>query len=432
MRNGQQESPGETLVGIARPAGRKSLARIRKSQLSRVALLGTGAFGLVTLEADRRTGRTYALKAVSKGYLVETKMTHSVVNEKRILRAANSPFIVKLLATYNGREHVYFLLEAALGGELFHTYERLRLYGNVELARFYVACCVEALAHLHSLGVIYRDLKPENLLLDDRGYCKMADMGLAKQCSGLTYTVVGTQEYMAPEVINRKGHSFPADWWTLGILLFELLVGHSPFEDPSPEGTCELISKGIQNVSPPRSLKKVPEALSLVYELCHSNPKTRLGCRFPGRHGPEQIRQDPFFAKFCWHSLREQSMEPPYRPEVKGLRDVSNFKEHHAEDAPPDVPYEDPGTGWDDGFEDDVKEAPMATRVVEVAPPVAEALPAESVAARTARWEAAACGPSRTATPLRGDAAGACSPAWPPQRPMHALNSLTVPAAAGG
>merc|ERR1740133_538220 len=154
---------------------------------------------------DRRTGRTYALKAVSKGYLAQLHMEHSVLNEKRILKMVETPFIVRLLATYNGKEHVYFLLEAALGGELFTTYERLRLYGREEHAKFYVACVTEALAHLHERSIIYRDLKPENLLLDARGYCKLTDFGLAKVSPGVTYTLVGTPDYMAPEVIRATG-----------------------------------------------------------------------------------------------------------------------------------------------------------------------------------------------------------------------------------
>lgn len=304
--------------------------------------LGVGAFGLVTLERDRRTGRTYALKAVSKGYLASLKMEYSVINEKKILWLVDSPFVVRLLATYNGCEHVYFLLEAALGGELFTTYERNRLYGSESHARFYVACVVEAFVHLHEQHVIYRDLKPENLLLDARGYCKLTDMGLAKVSPGLTYTLVGTPDYMAPEVISNRGHGRAVDWWMLGILLFELLAGRAPFEAQSTEKTYELIKKGIDSVVFP------PECQN------HSQRLVRALCRHPpeARAQASQLREAAFFSGFDWHSLRALRLPPPYVPRVKGSGDLGNFRHCTGED-PPRIPYHDDGTGWDYGFEDD-------------------------------------------------------------------------------
>jgi cGMP-dependent protein kinase len=173
-------------------AASSGLQRIRRAELQTLGRLGVGAFGLVTLEINTRTGETYALKAVSKGYLQKLRMEYSAVNERRILKMVSSPFVIRLLTTYNGREYVYFLLEAALGGELFTTYEKHRLYGCEEHARFYLACVVEAFAHLHEKNILYRDLKPENLLLDRAGYCKVTDFGLARVTRDKTYSVVGT------------------------------------------------------------------------------------------------------------------------------------------------------------------------------------------------------------------------------------------------
>jgi len=325
-------------TGSAQP----SQQRIRRADLQRIGRLGVGAFGVVTLEADRRTGRTYALKAVSKGYLTQLRMEYSVLNEKRILKMVESPFVVRLLATYNGREHVYFLLEAALGGELFTTYERLRLYGSERHARFYVSCVTEALAHLHERLVIYRDLKPENLLLDARGYCKLTDMGLAKVTHGQTYTLVGTPDYMAPEVILCTGHGRSVDWWMLGVLLFELLAGRAPFEADSTHQVYELVKRGIEDVRFPHECRR--SAADLVRALCRHQPDQRL--RTP------ILRDHAFFRGFDWNSLRALRMPPPHLPQVRGPRDLANFRSCDGED-PPVTPYQDTGSGWDAGFEDD-------------------------------------------------------------------------------
>mmetsp|Transcript_88279 Transcript_88279/g.189528 ORF Transcript_88279/g.189528 Transcript_88279/m.189528 type:complete len:803 (+) Transcript_88279:89-2497(+) len=326
-------------------------SRIRRSDLQRIGRLGVGAFGVVTLEADRRTGRTFALKAVSKGYLAQLRMEYSVLNEKRILKMVESPFIVRLLATYNGREHVYFLLEAALGGELFTTYERLRLYGSERHARFYVGCVTEALAHLHERHVIYRDLKPENLLLDSRGYCKLTDMGLAKVTHAKTYTLVGTPDYMAPEVILCSGHTKAVDWWMLGVLLFELLAGKAPFEAESTQQVYELVKRGIEQVRFPHECRH--RAAELVRLLCKQQPEARM--RTPA------LRQHEWFRGFDWSALRQMRLTPPHAPHVRGPRDLANFRSCEGED-PPVTPYQDTGSGWDIGFEDDaIGGTPVAT-----------------------------------------------------------------------
>lgn len=334
-------------VAIAQP-GQAGVARIRKNDLQRVGRLGVGAFGLVTLEADLRNGRTYALKAVSKGYLAHLRMEYSVLNEKRILKMLDTPFVVRLLATYNGRQHVYFLLEAALGGELFTTYERLKLYGSEVHARFYVACVTEALAHLHEKNVIYRDLKPENLLLDVHGFCKVTDMGLAKITTSPTFTMVGTPDYMAPEVIDQTGHTKCVDWWTLGVLLFELLAGHAPFESKTgnAQETYSLVKRGIEQVPFPKTFKR--EATDLVRTLCHRNPEVRV--RTP------QLREHHFFQSFDWPGLQGLRVTPPLVPQVRGPRDLSNFRDCEHED-PQAMPYQDTGSGWDIGFEDDILSA---------------------------------------------------------------------------
>lgn len=358
---GPKCSGSATPTAVAAPlsiGGQPGVARIRRCDLQRIGRLGVGAFGLVTLEAHKRTGLTYALKAVSKGYLAHLRMEYSVLNEKRILKMLESPFVVRLLATYNSREYVYFLLEAALGGELFTTYERLKLYGSEPHAKFYVGCVTEAFAHLHERNVIYRDLKPENLLLDNRGFCKLTDMGLAKITTGQTFTMVGTPDYMAPEVIDCTGHNKSVDWWTLGVLLFELLAGHAPFESKSgnAQETYTFVKRGIEAVRFPESIR--PEAAHLVRALCLRAPEARM--RTP------KLREHNYFRAFDWQSLRAQRMTPPLIPQVRGDRDLTNFRNCEHED-PQAMPYEDSGSGWDIGFEDDVL-TPQAAAAAALAP----------------------------------------------------------------
>lgn len=218
-----------------------------------------------------------------------------------------------------------------MGGELFTTYERLRLYGSEKHARFYVACTVEALAHLHERRVTYRDLKPENLLLDERGYCKLTDMGLAKVTNGLTYTLVGTPDYMAPEVINQTGHGRPVDWWMLGVLTFELLVGRAPFEAESDNERYEAVKRGIEAIVFPPSCRG--DAAELVRKLCRHAPESR----------PKAIavREHAWFRDFNWQSLRALSMDAPYKPRVRGPTDLGNFR--RCEEDPTFLPYEDRG-----------------------------------------------------------------------------------------
>eukprot|EP00439_Symbiodinium_sp_Y106_P013451 s5211_g1.t3 len=212
----------------------KRFGNIERKHLKQLGLLGCGGFGAVELVEHVSTGETYALKALSKGYVVKSGMQQSVMSEKNVQLMCDSPFIVKLFETYNGSQTLYFLLELALGGELYATYNKKGLFGKEPHAKFYLAGVVLAFEHLHSKKIVFRDLKPENLLLNEQGRVKLTDMGLAKVIIGKTYTTCGTPDYFAPELIASTGHTHAVDWWTCGILLFELLSGHPPFESAYP------------------------------------------------------------------------------------------------------------------------------------------------------------------------------------------------------
>jgi len=330
-------------VPRTRPSQINSL--IRMDDLRRLGLLGCGGFGAVTLEQHKVTGKTYALKALSKGYIVKMRMQKGVLREKEILTLCESNFIIRQYATFKTKEQLFFLLEPAMGGELFATYHKHRFHGSVSKAKFYSASVVFAFEHLHERNVLYRDLKPENLLLDHRGFCKLTDMGLAKVVVGKTYTTCGTPDYFAPEVVQQTGMTKAVDWWTLGILIHELLSGHAPFEASDPMETYQKIVRGVSKVNFPYK-DRDPEGVDLVMSMLKHNASDRLPMR---PDGTKNLKTHSWYRGFHWDLLSSFQLKPPYVPKVHSPTDMSNFRAHEG-DLPPQIPYKDPGTGWDDNF----------------------------------------------------------------------------------
>jgi len=318
--------------------------KVRREDLVKVGLLGCGGFGAVELWVHRHTDETYAMKALSKGYIVKTGMQENVMNEKNILMMTNSPFLIRLYETYNGAQTLYFLMEPALGGELYATYNRKGLHGSVAHAKFYAAGTLAAFEHMHARRIIYRDLKPENLLLNHEGQPKLTDMGFAKFVIGKTYTTCGTPDYFAPELIDSSGHTNALDWWTLGILIFELLSGHPPFEAAYPIRIYSKIMKGIDKV--PFPSKCQGSAGELINDLLKREPSERLPMR-PG--GVNNVKQHQWYSDFDWGKFESQSMVPPYMPVVKDKKDLSNFSVDK-ESMPKPIEYKNDGSGWDKDF----------------------------------------------------------------------------------
>jgi len=344
-RAGRQESMLQGLAAPAGPAGREQ-TKILREELTRIGLLGCGGFGVVELCEHRTTGETYALKSIGKGYIVKGGMQDAVISEKNILFMTNSPFIIRAFATFNSPSTLYFLLEAALGGDVHTTYNRRGFYGSDEHARFYVGSVVYAFAHLHERHILHRDLKPENLLLSADGYAKLADMGLAKFAIGKTYTTCGTPDYFAPEIIASTGHTVAVDWWMLGIMCFELLAGHSPFEAAGPMETYAKVLHGIDCVPFGPRLQGFAE--ELIRSLLRAEPCERLPMR-PG--GIARIQGCRWYtaSQFEWQALESHAMVPPFTPKVRSRRDLSNFSAVPS-DVPAPLPYRPDGTGWDKDF----------------------------------------------------------------------------------
>lgn len=318
------------------------------SDLQKIGLLGCGGFGSVRLVRDRNhKDKTFALKQISKGYVVKMQLCDQICNERKILSMTSSPFIAQFYCTYNEKENLYFLLEPCLGGEVFAVYNAKKFHGEMKHCQFYSACVVKAFEHLHERRIIYRDLKPENMLLTNDGYCKLTDMGLAKFVIGRTYTTCGTPDYFAPEIVQSAGHTNAVDWWTFGILVYELLKGHPPFDGLDPMARYKKILVGVTGVAFPSS-RFSPDVKDMIQRVCKSDPKKRLPM-LPGGPKANLYTHNFYQEDFSWEELEKRTLVPPYKPRVKRPDDMSNFRSSEDE-CPPNIPYIDPGTGWDSAF----------------------------------------------------------------------------------
>ncbi|XP_032737765.1 cGMP-dependent protein kinase 2 isoform X1 [Lontra canadensis] len=307
-----------------------------------IATLGVGGFGRVELVKVKNENVAFAMKCIRKKHIVDTKQQEHVYSEKRILEELCSPFIVKLYRTFKDTKYVYMLLEACLGGELWSI---LRDRGSFDEAtsKFCVACVTEAFDYLHRLGIIYRDLKPENLILDAEGYLKLVDFGFAKKIGSgqKTWTFCGTPEYVAPEVILNKGHDFSVDFWSLGILVYELLTGNPPFSGIDQMMTYNLILKGIEKMDFPRKITRRPE--DLIRRLCRQNPTERLGNL---KNGINDIKKHRWLNGFNWEGLKARNLPSPLQRELSGPTDHSYFDKYPPEKGVPP----DELSGWDKDF----------------------------------------------------------------------------------
>ncbi|NWQ77641.1 KGP2 kinase, partial [Columbina picui] len=307
-----------------------------------VTTLGVGGFGRVELVKVKNENMAFAMKCIKKKHVVDTKQQEHIYSEKKILEQICSPFIVKLYRTFKDSKYVYMLLEACLGGELWSLLRDRGSFDEVT-TKFCVGCVTEAFDYLHHIGIIYRDLKPENLILDAEGYIKLVDFGFAKKIGSgqKTWTFCGTPEYVAPEVILSKGHDFSVDFWSLGILVYELLTGSPPFSGADQMTTYNLILKGIEKLDFPKTITRRPE--DLIRRLCRQNPTERLGNL---RNGINDIKKHRWLSGFNWDGLKVKKLTSPLKRELSGPTDYSYFDSYPPEEGSPP----DELSGWDKDF----------------------------------------------------------------------------------
>ncbi|KAM8810024.1 cGMP-dependent protein kinase 1-like [Eudromia elegans] len=333
-----------TCVALAEEAAPSRLEELEPERYEegprrgRPVVLGAGGFGRVELVRWRQ--HLLALKRIRKDRVVQQRQQEHVRTERRVLARSRCPFVVGFWGSFRDRQYVYLLLEFCPGGELWSKLREVRCFEE-PTAVFCAACVVEALEYLHGHGVVYRDLKPENLMLDQQGYVKLVDFGLAKELARgeKTFSLCGTPQYLAPEVLRQEGHDFAVDFWALGVLVYEMLVGRPPFHGADPQSVYSRILDGV--FSFPAFLSDA--ACSLVSKLCRRRPGQRLGCTASGVRG---LRRHRWFAALPWRRLRRRQLRAPTLALVRPGPPHANFRPVSAEWGAP----QDELSGWDQEF----------------------------------------------------------------------------------
>ena len=348
----------EAKLAEANFVARGPLTDFKFEELRVMRTIGTGSFGRVKMVQSVVNGQVFALKIMNKAEVVANHQAQNILAEKRLLyECSDSSFVLKLMQTFQNASQVMMLMEFIQGGELWSLiYERgaaipRNQFGGFELSavKFYAASALMAFKHIHSRNIAYRDMKPENILVDSAGYLKVIDFGFAKKfpftkngsLQNKTYTLCGTPEYLAPEIIMSKGYDKAVDYWALGCMIYELYLARTPY-------AADFANKIFQNIiASPKSLqfeKKMDAShVSLCKKLLTSNPAFRLGNLIGGC---DDIAADPFFANFDFKALENRGIAAPYKPAVKNALDAANFDKYDENVDIPDyygdqAPFED-------------------------------------------------------------------------------------------
>ncbi|XP_044762284.1 cAMP-dependent protein kinase catalytic subunit 1-like [Coccinella septempunctata] len=283
-----------------------------------VQTLGTGSFGRVMLVKLKKDDSPYALKMLEKAHVVKTKQVKHTLSEIRTMDAFDFPFLIKLEYFFKDNVYLCLVMPFINGGEMFSHLRQQKRFSE-ELTRFYAAQVILAFEYIHFLGIIYRDLKPENILIDCIGYLKLTDYGFCKKVDDQrTYTLCGTPEYLAPEIILSQGYNKSVDWWALGILIFEMAAGYPPFYARDPMKIYEKIVSGkyIPANHFSKSLK------DLIQNILQVDRTKRYGVL---KDGSKDVKAHNFFKGFEWDPLLQKKLKPPFVPEVQGAGDATNF-----------------------------------------------------------------------------------------------------------
>ena len=342
-----QYGTGQIRIGVKFVENRQRSLKIEDFDLLKV--VGKGSFGKVMQVMKKDTQRIYALKTIRKQHIISRSEVAHTLAERSVLAQINNPFIVPLKFSFQSPEKLYLVLAFVNGGELFHHLQKEQRF-DINRSRFYAAELLCALECLHGFGVIYRDLKPENILVDYVGHIALCDFGLCKldmKDEDKTNTFCGTPEYLAPELLHGQGYTKAVDWWTLGVLLYEMLTGLPPYVNGAThvpedwankvfrfydENTNEMYRKILaEPLHFPSPDIVPPAARDLLTKLLDRDATRRLGS-----NGASEIKAHPFFHSIDWRKLLDRKYEPSFKPSVLDERDTANFDKEFTSEAPTD------------------------------------------------------------------------------------------------
>jgi len=302
-------------------------------------IIGQGTFGRVKLAQEKKGGLVVAIKCLQKVQIVQMKQVQNVLSEKSAMEAFDHPFVLKLLGKAQDSNQLYLVLEICQGGELWSLLYQSRALGRTAIggfqethARLYAAEVISGLGYIHDQGYMYRDLKPENLMIDRHGFLKIVDFGFCKPvplAGKKSQTLCGTPEYLSPELVLQRGHNQCVDYWAFGCLVYELLTNDTPFADPSQNRIFKKIVNS-EKLMPHLFMTGFPtKAKRLIEKLLQQKPSQRLGMQ---SKGPKDILNHPWFEGINWEKLEGRRYKAPYVPKIKDALDDSNFDDYGSED----------------------------------------------------------------------------------------------------
>ena len=307
---------------------------VEYSDFEMVKVIGRGSVGKILLVKYKKDGKYYVMKNMRKDQLISEGLADNILLERSILMEGQCPFILTLSYFLQTPQRIYYICPFIKGGDLFH---KLKTDGFLkeDLVRFYGAQIAVALQHLHDIGIAYRDLKPENILIDEDGYIKLCDFGSSVRIQGTEKETnfAGSPEYASPEMITFEGHTYMTDWWSFGILLYELLYGNTPFFNVDKNRMFDLINSGslsfpksisIEGELKPRSYKVSDDARNIITKLLEKDPGTRLG-----RKGLDEIKKHPFFSGINFEDLKKKKVKAHFKPTIDKDDMTNNFDEEY-------------------------------------------------------------------------------------------------------